>query len=94
MKFEQLHNEPENFQEKEINQEKLTEIGKRVLENIAMTRKQIEKLEERKKNIIENTPEGEDPSLNKDMQYIENVMPAFVTKLESLEGLAGQDVAE
>jgi hypothetical protein len=98
MSFEQPREEEleeiESSQEKEMSQEQLAEIGERVLAGIAMTKEEIEKLKGKKKQIIENTPEGEDPNLNKDFQYIENVLPAFVARLESLEGLAGQDVAE
>mgnify|MGYP001403013817 CR=1 FL=1 len=92
MNFEQPNIEDtENSSEKEYSQEELVKIGETVLKKISMIKETINNLEERRKNIIENSSEDEDIASNQDLKYIENTLPAFRAKLESLEELAGQD---
>lgn len=89
MNFEQPFNNEEEIG-KETNQEKLSEIGERVLKNIETIEGTIKKLEKEKEDLSKNNKE-EEQSPNLRLEQIENILPAFYAKLEFLKDLADQE---
>jgi hypothetical protein len=89
MNFEQRRELEPNQENNEMSQEELAKIGERVLAGISQTKEKIEELRNRKQEIVVKGGDNEDA-----LKYIENILPAFEAKLESLEGFAGMDIAD
>ncbi|MFA5368468.1 MAG: hypothetical protein WC303_00485 [Candidatus Paceibacterota bacterium] len=89
MNFEQRRELEPNQENNEMSQEELAKIGERVLAGISQTKEKIEELKNRKQEIVAKGGDNEDA-----LKYIENILPAFEAKLESLEGFAGMDIAD
>ncbi len=89
MNFEQRRESEPNQENNEMSQEELAKIGERVLAGISQTKEKIEELRNRKQEIVTKGGDNEDA-----LKYIENILPAFEAKLESLEGFAGMDIAD